>query len=33
LSDLVARSATGLLDIALQLRAATDRFVVQLKAA
>ncbi len=33
LSDMVARSATGLLDTARALRAATDRFVVQLKAA
>ncbi len=33
LSDMVARSATGLLDTARALRVATDRFVVQLKAA
>ncbi len=33
LSDMVARAATGLLDTARQLRAATDRFVIQLKAA
>jgi methyl-accepting chemotaxis protein len=33
LSDMVARAATGLLDTARQLRAATDRFVVQLRAA
>jgi len=30
---MVARAATGLLDTARQLRAATDRFVVQLRAA